>query len=200
MNILIMDSNRIFSEALSLLFKETGHDVVGAFTQPSDLLHEIESLDADILIADFACSSPMELNLLSDSYGLTKKLKVIALSADTDLDRIQTLLNAGVKGYISKSSSFNELLDGIEKVGNGHQYLSPNLNQPTPTDTPKLTPQEKRVLTMLTQGHSAKEIADQLNISAKTVYIHRARIIQKFGTKNLFRLKRRAELAGIGLV
>jgi DNA-binding NarL/FixJ family response regulator len=199
MNISIMDSNRIFSEALSRLFKENGHDIVSTFTRPSDLLHEIESLDADILIADFDHCGPMEPNLLSDTYGLTKKLKVIALSADTDTDsnRIEKLLNAGVMGYISKSSSFKELLEGVEKVGNGHHHVSADLDRLKPLDIPKLTPQEKRVLILLIQGHSAKEIAEQLKIAVKTVYIHRARIIQKFGTKNLISLKTQANRAGI---
>ena len=197
MNISIMDSNRIFSEALSRLFKENGHDIVSTFTRPSDLLHEIESLDADILIADFAHCGPMEPNLLSDTYGLTKKLKVIALSADTDSNRIEKLLNAGVMGYISKSSSFKELLEGVEKVGNGHHHVSADLDRSKALDIPKLTPQEKRVLILLIQGHSAKEIAEQLKIAVKTVYIHRARIIQKFGTKNLISLKTQANRAGI---
>jgi DNA-binding NarL/FixJ family response regulator len=197
MNISIMDSNRILSEALSRLFKENGHEVVATFSKPSDLLQHIESLDADILIADFAYCGPSEPNLLSDDYGITEKFKVIALSSDTDPEQIEILLSNGVMGYISKSSSFNDLLDGVEKVGNGHQYLSADLNQPRPTDTPKLTPQQKRVLILLIKGHSAKEIAEQLKIAVKTVYIHRARIIQKFGTKNLISLKTQANRAGI---
>lgn len=194
-----MDSNRILSEALSRLFKENGHDVVATFSKPSDLLQQIESIDADILIADFANCKPNEPDLFSDDYGITDKFKVIALTAETSLEQIETLLSCGVMGYISKSSSFDDLLDGVEQVGNGHQYLSADLDQPIPTEIPKLTPQEKRVLTLLTKGLSAKEIADRLEIAVKTVYIHRSRIVHKFGTKNLISLKNKAHQAGIAL-
>jgi two-component system uhpT operon response regulator UhpA len=199
MNIAIMDSNRIFSEALSRLFKENGHQVVATLIKPTELVEHVDALDADILIADFSYSSASEPNLFSNKYALTQKLKVIALSADTGLDWIEELFSIGVMGYISKSSSFADLLEGIEKVYNGHQFLSPDLERSTKIDVPKLTPQEKRVLALLTQGHSAKEIAELLKISVKTVYIHRARLIQKLGTKNLITLKRKASELGIWL-
>ena len=55
------------------------------------------------------------------------------------------------------------------------------------------------MLALLTEGHSAKEIAEFLEISVKTVYIHRARIIQKLGTKNLIQLRNKALKLGIEL-
>jgi two-component system uhpT operon response regulator UhpA len=197
MNISILDSNVILSEALNRLFKENGHDVVATFSKPSDLVQQVGSLNSDILIADFAHCSPNETKLLLDECGITDKFKVIALTAETDQEHIETLLNNGVMGYISKSSSFNDLLDGVEKVGNGHQYLSADLDKSKPKEMPKLTPQEKRVLNLLTRGFSAKEIADVLKISIKTVYIHRANIVRKFGTKNLINLKTKALQSGI---
>ena len=159
----------------------------------------MDALDADILIADFSHFGELEPNLFSEKYALTKKLKVIALSADIGVDWVEGLFSVGVMGYISKSSSFTDLLEGIEMVSNGHQFLSPDLERLTKLDTPKLTPQEKRVLALLAQGYSAKEIANRLEIAVKTVYIHRSRIVHKFGTKNLINLKSKALQAGIAL-
>jgi DNA-binding NarL/FixJ family response regulator len=149
---------------------------------------------------DFFQSKLPKPSVFLNKYALTKKLKVIALTENTDLNQIEELFSGGVMGYISKAASFNDLLEGIEKVGNGHQFLSHGINQPLKSQAPPhLTPQEKRVLTLLTKGYSAKEIAEFLKIAVKTVYIHRSRIIQKLGTKNLIHLRNKALKLGIEL-
>jgi two-component system uhpT operon response regulator UhpA len=200
MNIAMLDSNRVLAEALGHSLKNHGHQLVATFTKPIELLEKAETLNAEVLIANLSDCSSLGPKKLSDFYALAEKLKIIAFIEDTDLTQIQHIFNAGIAGCISNGSSLSDLLEGIEKVSNGHKFLSHDLNRsPKCEALPHLTPQEKRVLALLTQGHSAKEIAELLKISVKTVYIHRARLIQKLGTKNLITLKRKASELGIWL-
>ena len=199
MNLAILDTNRIFSESLSCFLKENGHQVVATISKPSEPLEHLEKLGTDILIADLSRFSPLDPIAFSDYHALAEKLKIIAFIEDAGLNKIESLFDIGVAGCISKGSSLSVLLEGIEKVGNGHKFLSHDFNHSAKSEAPKLTPQEKRVLALLTQGCSSKEIAKILKISVKTVYIHRAKIIQKFGTKNLINLRKKALESGIAL-
>lgn len=196
----MIDSNKLFTEVVSNLLEDNGHQVIAKFTNARDFLKKVDAMDVDVLVIDFFQSKLPKPNVFLNQHALTKKLKVIALTENTDLDQIEDLFRAGVMGYISKASSFSDLLEGIERVGNGHQFLSHDINRPLKSQaSPHLTLQEKRVLALLTEGHSAKEIAEFLEISVKTVYIHRARIIQKLGTKNLIQLRNKALKLGIEL-
>jgi RNA polymerase sigma factor (sigma-70 family) len=119
------------------------------------------------------------------------------------------MLKAGARGYVVKDSVIAELVQAIEVVVSGGMYLSPgvtdivmnNLLQgdeeraSSPFD--KLTPRERETLQLLVEGTPVKDIADLLNVSAKTVETHRHNIMQKLGVESLPELTKLAIREGL---
>jgi two-component system uhpT operon response regulator UhpA len=89
------------------------------------------------------------------------------------------------------------LVLAIHQVHNGHFYLTDDIRNQVVTTSPHITKREREVLMLLINGETAKAIATRLGISDKTVYIHRASLMEKFGAKTLIELGRKAREAGI---
>ena len=124
-------------------------------------------------------------------------LKIIALSMFGDEEYYYKMIHSGVKGFILKESGSKELEEGIRDVYNGKNFFSQELlrniivnlsdKKTTPNKTNQsmitFTRREIDILHQLCSGLSNKEIADQLNISVRTVESHKSNLIQKTGVK-----------------
>jgi DNA-binding NarL/FixJ family response regulator len=116
---------------------------------------------------------------------------------------VQELLAAGASGYILKQSPSTELLRAIRTAAAGGQYLDPALHTPDdPGDlrrrqkTPRVTEREIEVLRLVAAGHSNKDIASTLDISVKTVEVHKANSMRKLGLHGRADVVRYAVLSG----
>ncbi|MFT5896078.1 MAG: two-component system invasion response regulator UvrY, partial [bacterium] len=116
------------------------------------------------------------------------------------------ILNAGVRGYISKGSSANEMEKAMRKVMEGEQYLSPDVAQRFAIDAirgddsnpfDRLTTRESEIINLLLQGQRNRKISTDLHISEKTVSTHRTRAFEKLRittTTDLVRLAIRFDM------
>lgn len=133
-------------------------------------------------------------------------IRVIILSMHTDQQSVLNALQAGANGYLPKSANHHELQQAIEAVMQGQTYLSPTVShhlanyirQETPTeDESPLTLRQQEILTLISNGYATKEIAQQLNISIKTVEAHRANIMDRLGIYDVAGLVRYALKTGL---
>jgi DNA-binding NarL/FixJ family response regulator len=118
-------------------------------------------------------------------------------------------LKAGASGYVLKSVADRELLQACRATMRGEPFLYPGAitalirdylqradnGEPLPDTI--LTPREEEVLKLIAEGHSSRQIADELNISTKTVERHRANILHKLGLRDRLALTRYAIRAGL---
>jgi DNA-binding NarL/FixJ family response regulator len=116
--------------------------------------------------------------------------------------------SSGAVGYLPKSAASSELEVAIERVMHGERYFSPSI-EPIVSQKPskgghaglttpvELTPRQREVLTLVTQGYSTKDIARTLGISVKTVETHRAQLMERLGIHDVAGLVRYAIRTGI---
>ena len=128
--------------------------------------------------------------------------RIIIITGELEAKLIRKLLGAGVRGYITKGSSVDEMNKAISKVIAGEQYLSPDVAQHmamnlingddenSPFDL--LTTREMEIVNLLLKGHRNRQISENLFISEKTVSTHRTRAFDKLKVKNAAELVRLA--------
>lgn len=147
-----------------------------------------------------------------DGITLNKKIKeefpqikTLVVSMLEDPQKIKSLTEADVNGYISKNSEKRELLRAIKTILNGENYFSPHIKQlavkalfeAKTSKTINLTKREKEVLKLIAQEFTTQEIADQLFLSKHTIESYRKNLISKLEVRNLAGLTRYAIENGI---
>ena len=134
-------------------------------------------------------------------------IKVLVFSGLFNLGIIKRVLLAKVNGIIEKNAGLVEMEKAIKAVAAGQSYFGPSIVQSMPdllVSSPQdqtlesLTPREREILQLIAEGHTTKEIADKLGISARTADVHRTHIMQKLNVHNVAGLTRAA--IGYGLV
>ena len=100
---------------------------------------------------------------------------------------VRTCLEAGARGYLLKNAMDLEMVSAVKQVAAGKQVLDPrlgSLRDPGSQTLPQLTTRELEVLQLIVHGKSNKEIATVLGLSANTIAVHRANIMQTIGIHN----------------
>jgi DNA-binding NarL/FixJ family response regulator len=202
--VLLAEDHETVREGLRLLVNaQTDMKVVGEAGDGRDALERVSTLKPDVLVLDLTMPGMSGLaaaRQLKDSAAATA---VVALTRHDDHAYVQELLAAGAAAYVLKQSPSAELLHAIRVAASGGQYLDPGLSPPaTPRDprrrpsTPQITEREAEVLRMMAIGHSNKDIAAALDISIKTVEVHKANAMRKLGLRGRTDVVRYAVLNG----
>ena len=116
---------------------------------------------------------------------------VVVLTRHADDAYLQEMLRAGVAGFVLKQSPSTELIQAIRAAAAGGQYLDANvtsrvtgvLTRHSRSVAPRLTDREVEVLRLIARGYANKEIAAQLNLSVKTIEVHKANGMRKLGLR-----------------
>jgi DNA-binding NarL/FixJ family response regulator len=109
---------------------------------------------------------------------------ILMLSMHSEDTLVRQSLDAGARGYILKNAVDLDLATAVRRVASGEVVLSPQLSRPESLKGERnagLTPRELEILQLIVDGKSNKEIADQLDLSANTVAVHRANIMDALG-------------------
>jgi len=183
-------------------------DVVGHATDGKTLVEMAAVLKPDVIVLDI--SMPV-LDGLEAARRIKKILpgtKLIYLSMHSNPLYIQQALQTGASAYVLKSSAANDLLIAIDHALRDTIYLSPCLDSTLVNHlrsasgrpsraTVDLTHRQKQILKCIAEGLQNKEIAGQLQIGAKTVEFHRARLMAKLGIRTVGQLTRFAIEEGL---
>lgn len=131
-------------------------------------------------------------------------LKVLVISADAQPDSVLAAMSAGARGYLTKHSTSQQIVEAIRLVAAGHTYVSPTLasfllsGSRTPGGSgPPLTGREREVLSLVAAGETDQDIADQLRISVRTVRSYLERVREKTGRRRRPDLTRYAIAHGL---
>lgn len=195
--ILIADDHQIVLDGLVSLLQAENRFEVKAVTNGVMALELAEKNEFDIFLIDI--SMPL-MDGIETSKNLLKKdprAKIIILTTHNDKEIITEMLHIGVRGYVVKNCTKQELLMAIDKVKKGksfftddvHEALREKYFQPgRPGNIDKeivFTPREKEILQLLAKEYTNEKIAEELNISYRTVETHRKNIMQKTDAHNL---------------
>lgn len=139
----------------------------------------------DVAVLDVAMPDENGLSLLKRLRQQRPGFRAIILSIYDTPAFVQSALDAGASGYLTKRCGPEELVQAVRSVGMGGHYLCADAvkalrgGEPVSQALAVLTPREKEVFELLVQGESVKEIAFRLELSHKTVHVHRANVLGK---------------------
>lgn len=161
----------------------------------------------DVVVMDISMPGLNGIDATSKILSENPDVKIIALSMHSERNIILQILRAGARGYVLKDSAFDELVTAIQAVVGGSMYLSPKITgvvledtlhrSEVPESTTALSVREREVLQLIAEGRSTREIADELNLSVKTIETHRAQIMKKLKIGTLAELIKYAVREGI---
>jgi len=128
-------------------------------------------------------------------------IRILALSMHTEKIYVKGMLSAGASGYVLKSCSFRELLTAIETVLTGRIYVSPEIAHLLVADSSdtltRLSNREKQVLVGIAEGHSTRQIAENLHLSVKTIDVYRRSLKAKLDIQSVAGLTKYAIAKGL---
>lgn len=192
--IMIADDHQMFIDGITALLKEEqGVSIIAQALNGQEVIEKLKVTTPDIILMDIGMDV---LNGIEATEIITKtypNIKVIALTMYDDHNRITKMLKAGVKGYVLKNTSKDELLNAINTVKSGESYFSKQVTnsiikentQKTPNPVSLLTKRELQIIQLIAKSMTTKEIADELSLSELTVSTHRKNAMQKLETKNI---------------
>lgn len=189
--ILLVDDHPLVLESLSTLL-EPHFTIVGKVQHPSEILSRALEYRPDVILMDVCMPGTSGFAATRELKTQLPKVKVILVTMLTEATSVSEAFRAGANGYVLKQSAAEELRAAIKTVHANKRYLSEKIPSEVrealehewfrPEEySGNLTNREREVLILLSQGGSAKKIAEQLNISIKTVEFHRANITRKLG-------------------
>ena len=189
-SILLAEDHVLVRAGIRALLQSLSYtEVVAEAGDGQEALDLITQLQPNIVLMDI---SMPKLNGLEVTRRMVKQfpdVRIIMLSMHMNEEYVLQALNAGAAGYLLKDSSIAELELAIRSVSEGETYLSPPVSRhiadyvrrvgSQTSMLERLTPRQREILQLIAEGQTVKEIAGRLNISAKTVETHRARLMKR---------------------
>lgn len=159
--------------------------VLGEAGDGSDAVEQAAALKPRVVVMDFALPSMNGAVATRLIRKASPEIEVLMLSMHAETNYVRTCLDAGARGYLLKNAVDLELVDAVKQVARGVEVLDPRLSRvPSDLAKPALTTRELEVLQLIVHGKSNKEIAVVLGVSANTVAVHRANLMQTLGIHN----------------
>src|ERR1700757_549722 len=195
--VFVVDDHPIVRQGLALLINR--EDDLAVCGEAEDALAAIQSLAAakpDILIVDISLNGPDGLDLLKNVRSRHPELPVLILSMHDESIYAERALRAGAQGYIMKQEATEKVLVALrrilsreiyvsERIANRmlHRYIG-NPSASKPSSIADLTDRELEVFRLIGEGHSTRQIAEELHISVKTVESYQSHIKEKLSLRS----------------
>ena len=191
--IYLVDDHSVIRYGLRLLLEgDDNVEIIGEAGSAIEALNAMSKLRPDVVLMDISLPDLSGIEATREIKKLWPEIAVVALTIHEDEEYFFKMLDAGASGYVPKRAAPEELLKAIKVANSGDVYLYPSLakllvkdylfdqeSREKENSIDDLTPRQKEVLTLLGEGGSNLEIAEQLNISPNTVARHRENIMQK---------------------
>lgn len=180
-----------FAQLLSL---ETDIHIVGQYSSAIEAWPALIKNPPDVAVLDVAMPDENGLSLLKRLRQQHPSFRAIILSIYDTTAFVQSAVDAGARGYLTKRCGPEELVQAVRTVGMGGNYLCADALQALrhagrPAKVLEgLTPREREVFNLLVKGESVKLIAEQLTLSHKTVHVHRANVLGKLQCESTIEL------------
>jgi len=161
--------------------------VVGEASDGHEAVALVTEHHPAVVVMDFALPSMNGAIATRQILKSAPETRVLMLSMHSESTYVRTCLEAGARGYLLKNALDLELAEAIKRVAGGAIVLDPRLEKlttDTEQDRPALTTRELEVLQLIVHGKSSKDIAAILGISANTIAVHRANLMQTLGIHN----------------
>ena len=187
--IMIVDDHKFVVELLAQrLAVESKIEIVGLANRSSTALHIAQTENVDIVLLDMELDQEDGIHVARSLLEVNSKLRIVGLSIHGSDQHPIALLELGGLGFISKSATSREIIEGINRVAAGDMAISPKIavflatqcsNQNPIDQIRSLSPKELEVLKLIAKVSSITEIAKQQGVVDKTISSHRAQLRKK---------------------
>jgi len=201
--VLIADDHAIIRQGLKLILSDTEDMELAAEADGGVMAMQLlRSVECDVVLMDISMPDRNGIDTLRLIKKEYPRLPVLILSMHPEEQYAIRALRAGAAGYLSKQAAPEQLVTALRQVASGKKYVSAEVAEELANaigedlDRPpheKLSDREYQTLCMISSGKTLTQIAEQLNLSVKTVSVYRARLLEKM------RLHNNAELTHYGL-
>src|SRR5688500_18159463 len=191
---LIADSQPLTVAGLeTFLSVKQGLKIVGKVSKGGDLIDLMEKLQPALLIVEYNIPGYISVDDIRNAMLTSTKTNVLILSSDNNKASILEALQLGVKGYITKECSLEEVGMAVQSTARGEKFfchkvldiiMEKHFSVTAESEPTVLTTRETEILKLIAHGHSTQGIADTLFLSPHTVQTHRKSIIKKLNIKS----------------
>ncbi len=187
--VLLADDHTFVLEGFKKLLEEHC-ELVGAVEDGRSLVDAVVGLQPQVVILDISMPRLNGIEAAKKLKKLLPEVKLIFVTMHAETVYVNEAFRAGASGYLLKRSAATELAQAVQSVLNGNFYVTPliardvvtsflNPEQSRSATMDDLTGRQREILQLVAEGFSAKEIADQLKISHRTVEFHKAKIMEQ---------------------
>lgn len=196
---MIADDVELFRNGLKVLLQQQDEiEMVGEAANGLELLHTLKTIQPDVVITDIEMPKMSGIDVTKRIKAEYPNIPVIALTMFNENHLLAEMLEAGASGYLLKSTSKEELLEGIKAVVAGGLFFcnttsmkllkivaATSIKDFPAHEAEKFSEKEIEIIQLICQEYSSKQIGPQLHLSSKTVQNYRIKIMEKTGAKNI---------------
>ena len=187
-SVLLVDDHHLVRRGFRrMLEDDPGIVVTGEAADGHEAVEKATGLRPNVVVMDFALPSMNGAVATSLIRKSSPQTFVLILSMHSEANYVRSCMEAGAHGYLLKNALDLELVDAVKSVAVGKHVLDPRLGrfaELSEEDAPKLTARELEVLQLIVLGRSNREIATVLGVSANTINVHRANLMQTLNVHN----------------
>ncbi|HET8747645.1 MAG TPA: response regulator transcription factor [Ramlibacter sp.] len=202
-HLIVADDHTLTRAGLVLLLEQIENvEVVGEAANGEDLVRQAEALEPDLVFTDIGMPRLDGLDAIRRLAVTRPGVRCVVVSMHETAAMVRRAAQAGAAGYVLKNASARELEVAIREVLRRGAYFSPAVatlllapSEPGPGDL--LTERQVEILRLVAHGRSSKEIANVLQLSPKTVDVHRSRIMDRLEARDVASLTRYAIRTGL---
>ncbi len=192
--ILIADDHEMFREGIKRICEDVPDLIVaGEAGSGHEVLDKVAVEDYDLLVLDIAMPGMNGLDTLKQLKAVKPGLRVLVLSMYSEDEYAIRAIKAGASGYLTKARASHDLLTAIKKVSAGGHYINASVAEKMLFDLKPgqekplhetLSDREYQIFALIVKGEKISEIADEFNLSVKTVSTYKVRILSKMEMKS----------------
>ena len=190
----LLDDHDLVRKGVRVVLEEEGDiEVVGEVSTLAEATRLIPNLRPDVVVLDIDLPDGSGIDLCRDLAVLASSARALVLTSRDSEETIVAAMHAGAAGYLLKQVDGSSLLSAVRTIASGHSLIDPSLarrvidwmEQTTeaPDELAGLTEQQLRILALLAEGLTNREIGTRLYLAEKTVKNHVTRILAKLGVQ-----------------
>ena len=191
----IAEDHAVVADAIATMLGFTEHiEIVGIVPSGSDIIDLDAAAAPDVTLMDVTLQGINGIEATRRIVAARPDARVLVLTMHDDPDTVTNAMAAGAVGFLPKNATRAELVAAIDAVARGEGYLHSSVTRPfldrvgpladRSLSSERLTEREREVLELLVEGHSTRQIAEQLFVGEETVKSHLTHIYQKLGARD----------------
>jgi DNA-binding NarL/FixJ family response regulator len=184
--LVLADDHTMFAEGLKSLLDEE-FELLGTVGNGQDLVDITHRLNPEVIIVDISMPILSGFDAIRRIRDLGSEAKVIFLTMHDDETLVEEAFRCGGSGYVLKQAAGEELVEAIKQVSQGNRYVTPLVKSKRTDRLPRgatksmITPRQREVLKLISEGLTMKEIAAELEISTRTAESHKYEMMEALG-------------------